>query len=103
MGITHFPSDVYQLTNSTDTIKIRLDGTYLLDIRTCSVSSSDHMAILYLNGSQISQSLANSSDHHYHSFHINEIFSLRTGDRLQLYQTFNQCSTTGDAYNQWTI
>lgn len=88
---------------NNDSVRIKVRGIYQIIIRTCCVSAANYYMSLYVNGTDVARSHSSSCSHYSHSFHINEILTLKENDYLQVYQTFSSSSSTGDPYNSWNI
>jgi len=88
-NITEVPPTATHFTVSGQTITINKNGTYHVMIRTAGAGSSNgYYMALYVNGSDVARCYNCDGNGYYISWEINEIFSFKATDRLQVYHTF---------------
>jgi hypothetical protein len=81
------------------------NGTYLVTARTSIHASGTYSASLFLNGQDVAKTFSNgtSGQPNSQTTQINEVFSFKAGDRIQIYQTHNSSSINGIPNNQLSV
>ena len=94
--------NLYQIVSS-NTLLVKLEGVYLILIRTALSYNQQSYIDLYINGTALTRSIGYSNDNQSHSHEINEVFTLKSGDKIQIFMNSNNNYNSTALCNQLSI